>query len=289
MVWDGVVAVDLFFAGMGAWAFVFSVVLGWGNERCRKLKTYGMVAAFVAVALGALILAVDAKAGIQDPLRFFYLFTNFGSVMTWGVLFISAFLLVCLVCVILRLRKRNASAWLEIVGCVLALCVAAYTGVLLGSSDSYPLWNIAVLPLLFLASAAYTGLALVGLIGWFVDREDLAASSLPGKLCLILPVAVAVLLAALLAVASSAAGSAAAAGAQSVAGLLTGDHAVLFWLGAVVVGIVAPLALEAWGAASRRSGKSDVAWRLPVEFVCILLGGFVLRYLVVVAALPIAS
>lgn len=289
MVWDGLVAVDLFFAGLGAWAFIFAVILGWGNTRCSKMKTLGMIIGLVAVALGALILMVDAKAGLHNPLRLFYLLTNFGSVMTWGVVFISLFLFVCFVCLIFRLRKKNAPKVLEVIGCVFALGVAAYTGVLLGASSSYPLWNLMVLPVLFLVSAAYCGLAAVSLCGFVFARDELIEAPALEKVYVLLPIAQAVLVTALLIVTNAATGSAAAAGASTVMSLLAGQNVPLFWLGAIVVGIVVPIGLEIFNLMVRKAGNVSPAWRIPVECVCILIGGFVLRYLVVVAALPIVG
>ena len=54
---------------------------------------------------------------------------------------------------------------LKWVGVVFAFCIAAYTGFLLGVIPSYPLWNNAVLPILFVVSALSAGLALVSLTG----------------------------------------------------------------------------------------------------------------------------
>ena len=61
--------------------------------------------------------------------------------------------------------------WLEIVGAVLGICVAIYTGCLLGVCKTFPLWNNAVLPILFVVSALSAGLAATSLVGLLVDRE----------------------------------------------------------------------------------------------------------------------
>ena len=78
----------------------------------------------------------------------------------------SVFLAVSVVDLALRLlvRKKTPKA-LDVVGMVLAVCVAAYTGVLLGDAGlAFPLWNMAILPLLFVVSAASTGIAAVLLV-----------------------------------------------------------------------------------------------------------------------------
>lgn len=288
MVWDGIVAVDLFFAGMGALAFIFAVLFSWDGERGQKTKKFAMIAAFVCVALGAIILAVDAKAGIQHPLRFIHLFSNFGSVMTWGVVFISVFLLISFISIVLQMMKKKSPKWLELIGCLFALGVAGYTGVLLGSSQSYPLWNMMILPVAFFVSAAYCGLALTGIIGFFVEREELAAKKWLSPLCLALPVLQALCVCVLLGVTAASTGVAQAAGSASVSMLISGEWAVLFWAGLVVIGIVAPLVLEFMNRAALKKGEAKT-WVLPAEFVCIMIGGFVLRFLVVMAAVPLIA
>ena len=157
MVWDGIVACDLFFAGLGAWAFVFTVLAGGRGAAARKVKLIGMGTAFVAVALGALILAVDARGGLLNPLRYLNLLGNFGSVMTWGVVLISLFLASAFACLVLLALRKDPPRALELVGSALGVGVSLYTGVLLSTAPAFPLWNLAVLPAAFAVSAAYTG------------------------------------------------------------------------------------------------------------------------------------
>ena len=62
------------------------------------------------------------------------------------------------------------------VGMVLAVCVAAYTGVLLGDAGlAFPLWNMAILPLLFVVSAASTGIAAVLLVTYLAAPDEVEA------------------------------------------------------------------------------------------------------------------
>ncbi len=46
------------------------------------MRRIGLVIAPIAIAIGLVLLMTDAEAGLHDPLRFFYLLTNFDSVMT---------------------------------------------------------------------------------------------------------------------------------------------------------------------------------------------------------------
>ena len=284
MVWDAIIAIYLFLAGLGAGAFALGALTDWAKTPAPTMKKVAFIVAPVAVAVGTLMLVVDAHAGLMNPLRFFGLVANLGSVMAWGVIILSAFLVVSIVDLIVLLVKKGTPKALDIVGAVLAVCVAAYTGVLLGDAGvAFPLWNMAVLPILFIVSAASTGIAVTLLITRLVAADEAAALPWLGKAGLVLPVLELALVIALLAVAGTAGGSAGAAGAASVANLVSGPYAVAFWLGFVVIGLAVPFVLELM---SRRGSQSKA---LPMAGeACVLVGGFMLRYLVIMAAVAVA-
>ncbi len=284
MVWDAIIAIYLFLAGLGAGAFALGALTNWAKTPAPTMKKVAFIVAPVAVAVGTLMLVVDAHAGLMNPLRFFGLVANLGSVMAWGVIILSAFLVVSIVDLIVLLVKKGTPKALDIVGAVLAVCVAAYTGVLLGDAGvAFPLWNMAVLPILFIVSAASTGIAVTLLITRLVAADEAAALPWLGKAGLVLPVLELALVIALLAVAGMAGGSAGAAGAASVANLVSGPYAVAFWLGFVVIGLAVPFVLELM---SHRGSQSKA---LPMAGeACVLVGGFMLRYLVIMAAVAVA-
>ena len=284
MVWDAIIAIYLFLAGLGAGAFALGALTNWAKTPAPTMKKVAFIVAPVAVAVGTLMLVVDAHAGLMNPLRFFGLVANLGSVMAWGVIILSAFLVVSIVDLIVLLVKKGTPKALDIVGAVLAVCVAAYTGVLLGDAGvAFPLWNMAVLPILFIVSAASTGIAATLLITRLVAADEAAALPWLGKAGLVLPVLELALVIVLLAVAGMAGGSAGAAGAASVANLVSGPYAVAFWLGFVVIGLAVPFVLEFM---SHRGSQSKA---LPMAGeACVLVGGFMLRYLVIMAAVAVA-
>ena len=155
MVWDGFVAFYLFLAGLGAGAFGLGVLAGWAKNPAPRMKKIAFLVVLVTVAVGTLVLVFDAKAGLGNPMRFFLLVTNLSSVMAWGVIILSAFLVVAFVDLVILMVKKKTPKALDIVGLALFVCVAAYTGVLLGDAGvAFPLWNMAVLPILFVVSAA---------------------------------------------------------------------------------------------------------------------------------------
>lgn len=92
--------------------------------------------------------------------------------MTWGVVFLGSFTVVSLAVVVLDCMGRNVPVWLDVLGVLLAVCVAMYTGALLGVCKTFPLWNNALLPILFLVSAMSTGAAAVLLVSIFRHAEE---------------------------------------------------------------------------------------------------------------------
>ena len=134
MVWDAFIAIYLFLAGLGAGAFVLGALTNWAKKPTARMKRIAFIIAPVAVAVGTLVLVVDAHAGFNNPMRFFLLISNLGSVMSWGVIILSVFLAVSIVDLVLLLVKKRTPKALDIAGMVLAVCVAAYTGVLLGDA-----------------------------------------------------------------------------------------------------------------------------------------------------------
>ena len=290
MVWDWMIALYLFLAGMGAGAFVLSGIAGMAKTPCPKIKLIGFIDGPVCVAVGTLLLVVDAHAGLMNPLRFFYLITNLSSVMAWGVIILSLFIVVSAAAAILLIAKKKTPRALDIAGMALGVCVAAYTGVLLGdASAAFPLWHPLILPILFLVSAASTGSALVLVIAHFKAREELGNISFTAKMAAILPALEALLVVALLGTVSMTSGSAAPAAAASVGALLIGGYAPLFWVGFVAIGLAFPIA-QALGriAKARKDAEQPAALALAGE-AGVLIGGFLLRYLIVMAALPVAA
>lgn len=285
-VWGAIIAWYLFLAGVGGGAFITSAFLGWKFPAAVRMRRAGRVIAPVVVIIGLVLLMFDAEAGLHNPLRFVLLLTNFGSVMTWGVVFLSLFVVVALVAAGLELAKRSVPRWLDIIGVVLGVCVAMYTGALLGVCRTFPLWNTALLPVLFLVSALSAGAAAVLLTGAIAWADEFDQVELLKKVHYPLPIIELVLLASLLFITSNNS----VAGWDSVARLVSGDLAVAFWVGLVAVGLVIPTALETWllfGASERiersRAGRLTSAGAGAAT----LIGGFLLRLLIVTAALPV--
>ena len=72
--------------------------------------------------------------------------------------------------------------------------------------------------------------------------------------------------------------------------LVSGKYALAFWLGLVFVGLVGPTILEVWLLffSAKEFEESRLAhWLSFLSDAGVMVGGFLLRYLIVVAALPL--
>lgn len=296
-IWGAPIAMYLFLAGLGAGAFVAATAVGRMAPQAKRTVRAGRVIALGAVAVGLVLLMVDAKGGFLHPWRFALLLGNVQSVMTWGVVFLAALVVIAAVVVVRDLLKKSVPFGLEAAGCGFAIAVAMYTGVLLGVVKTFPLWNSAVLPFLFLVSAMSTGVCAVFLFARLVCPSEVEKLAFLERVHGWLPWVETVLVVALLFFV----GLSSEAGAASVAALLTGQWALVFWLGFVVVGLALPLVLHLAqgrvGAGVRDACGAEVHGVCPqvesgracgaVSDVATIVGGFLLRYLVVMAALPV--
>lgn len=288
-VWGTIIACYLFLAGVGGGAFASVAYLRLRQPHLVHLIRYGRVIAPITVIIGLMLLMLDATAGFHNPLRFALLLTNFGSVMTWGVVFLALFVVVALIVVIMDLLGKGLKIpkWLDVVGGVLGICVCVYTGCLLGVAKTFPLWNNALLPVLFLVSAMSTGMASVLLAGGILAPEEFDKAGRYKRFHFWLPIFEMFLVACLLFVTAN---SSQDAGWNSVMNLVAGACSPAFWLVFVLAGLVVPTAIEfkMLFRSSKEFEESAAGHRLSaVSDALLLVGGFALRLLVLVAALPI--
>ena len=291
-IWSGIIACYLFLGGLGGGAFATSAFLAWRHPEAVNMRKIGHIIAPIVVIIGLVLLMFDAKAGLYNPLRFALLLTNFGSVMTWGVVILALFVIVALIAMILDLTKRRVPWGIELAGSILGICVAIYTGCLLGVCNTFPLWNNALLPILFLVSAMSTGMASVLLAGVFKHPEEFNRVGVFKKFHFCFPCIEMLLVASLMFITVTNS----TAGYESVMALLAGKYAVAFWvLFVAVVACLAACVLLLGNSGGHIDGRS------PKEFeesrkahaisamsdIGVLIGGFMLRLLVLIAALPI--
>lgn len=275
-VWGLPVALDLFFAGLGAGLFLVAAMADFfGGDRYRGVRRVGGVLAPWPVLLGVLLLVVD----LGSPLRFweFVLRHDFSlpilnylpsSVMSTGTWLLVIFTIISLCYFVLSLIRwpfkgdEIIRRVIGVIGLPFGLLVTIYTGVLIAGT-AIPLWNTPMLPVVFVGSAILAGLALivlvlglrplVGLVPTEESTMDTLVLAQTGLAILVLVLSLVYL--------------AVAPGASSA----------LWWVFVVVLGLGVPLM---YGVVKSKV-KAPVV--LPAVSFLALLGAFFLRYTILMS------
>ncbi len=304
--WGWLVAIYLFLGGMGAGAFLIAATMELTGFRYRvEYCPTTLVGAGVSgplILIGTVLLILDLGAGLQEPWRILLMFTNFQSVMTWGIWILSLFLPIAFLYGILevmhvdpgilaRARKRlrflpEDLPYRQIkrvvcsVGIVLAIGTAIYTGVLLSVVRAVPLWHTLILPALFLVSAISTGMGLAFDLSATLVMPEIHRryKHMPLVHMVFIGLEVA-LLALLLTVALFQGGEA----AESARLILMGEGMVLFWVLVVGFGMIYPFMVQVYALARHSHGYLSGL----LSGAGIVIAGLFVRYLIVVAAIPV--
>ena len=246
----------------------------------RRLFGSSFAGALIALIAGSLCLLADAGSSAALPLLLLnptMTFVSFGAFSLLACIVLAATLAVgwSLPDVPMQRRFARIAAWLMLAA---GVCVALYTGLLLSSMPSVPLWFTPWLPVLFVASSLSCGCALV--MGCACMSESAEAfGRVVSRIASVDATVIAVEMLALVAFLAAGATNSYEAAAEGVRALTVGSLQGLFVLGFVGAGMVAPVAAEAVMAVSREHAP---AWLLAVS-AGILVGGFVLRYCIVAA------
>jgi protein NrfD len=150
---------------------------------------------------------------------------------------------------------------------LLGTLLGMYTGVLLSSIGARPLWNSAMLWMVFLVSGLSAASAFVHLIARDPEERVLLAKADNGFLTLELFV-----------IGGFISGLLTSSGVHSeaVTLILTGPYASVFWVGVIGLGIIIPLFIQMLAV----NGKVKHS---PAAPLMVLLGGLVLRFVIVYA------
>ena len=262
--WHLLIVWYFFLGGIAGGAyFTAAIADNFGSPRDRGVVRTGYVLALLMIGICGMLLILD----LGTPSRFLHMLGTFKfwDPMSIGAWMLGVFGLFAFISSALSLSPDESRAALRrkisLVGIIFGFFLASYTGVLL-SATALPFWRDArLMGALFLASGASTGMAAISLLLYLSGDsagEGFRKVKRADRFAILFEMVVLVLFLILL-------GSAAAP-------LMSGRLAPLFWGGLVVLGLVIPLAIDLLG------GR-----RVPavVPAVLVLIGGFVLRYVMV--------
>jgi formate-dependent nitrite reductase membrane component NrfD len=275
--WKWPIAADLFLAGTGAGAYATGVMASYGGPEWAPVAKTGVALAVPLVLLATFFLLLDL--GVK--MRALRVFLNPGtSWITRGSFIISGFMTLAFVHLVLMVWPGQMAVdaplvrLIGAVNLVFAILVMIYTGALLGASRPIAFWNTAMLPVLFLVSAATMGMMAVVLLTP-ASTVPISVFGLLSKALLALLVLNIILVAFYIQASHRTDESRASAHL-----LLKGGLASAFWYGLVVVGLLIPLALLVIDVTVV---KAETLWLIRTAAVCGLVGGFILRRLVLAA------
>jgi len=310
--WGLPVILYLFLGGMGAGSGAVSAYVflrnGDGNFPASnfRLARWGALAAppLVIIGTGMIVFELGTFQVALQTLDFslFFRFINLFKVinlspMSIGSWVLALFILVSIVYAYTFIGKnaqsgdqlhslRKLLAWAMV---PLGIGVALYTGILLGAMPGRPFWNSPLLALLFMVSALSTGVAgillLRALFGHkhMVNAENFERNSyMLASSDLVLIALEAGVLVLFLIFAHLTVGNVHAA----VSVILGGELTTYFWLGFVILGLLIPAAIELkyiLPALLRREQFSIPRNMEIIVCALVLIGGFMLRYIVVTA------
>ena len=303
--WGLPVVAYLFLAGLGAGALTVSasVLLRGGPTSTHfDVARYGALIAPIPVALGCGLLVFELGSfQVGHWFRWLNLYTVINlSPMSVGTWLLTFFIGVSALYGYTFLSRdaapgdkydglRRKIAWL---GVPLGIGVAIYTGVLLGAMPARPFWNSPILAMLFLLSAISTGVASILLTHAIMHRKNEDAEVerryresgylLTASDTLLIGLELGTIFLFLM-YAHLTIGNVKAAVSVILSG---GALASLFWFWVVLLGLVIPALIELYLIVPRLIYHREFAVHRGFEIVvpaAVLVGGFMLRYVVVIA------
>lgn len=281
MHWGFLIVLYLFLGGLGAGAYLASFAAEKGYlGNVPGLDRAGYLIAAPAVAIGSLLLVFDLGQGFKKPWLIINMLANFSSVMTWGVYILSAFIIVGLVPAYSAWKKEKTSSNVASVGAALALATGAYTGLLIAVVEAVPFWNSYLMPFLFLASALSTGLSASVLLAHYLEKGEAETTAVDKSHFYIMAVEFVL---AVLFIGMATSGAQGAMAMVSAKQLISGSFSLVFWVFFIAIGLVTPLAVFAHNTFRPQKLSSTT---VLTSDVAVLIGGFALRYVIIMAAMP---
>jgi formate-dependent nitrite reductase membrane component NrfD len=293
--WGWYVILYFFLGGLAAGSYFIATLLAWqGDPRDRDTVRAGYLIAFPLVLACGVLLVID----LGVPLRFWHMLIRSESppvpllkpwspisLGSWVLLLFGFFAFVSFLGVLVETQRVRASwlvrldraarmaprplavAW-SVVGAFFGFFLAGYTGVLV-TGTSIPAWhNAQLLGALFLASAASTSYAVLMLYllrrGYGPHHVSVRKLGRADRYALWLELAILAITLILL--------------GRVARPFIAGGFGAVLWLGVIGLGLIAPLLLHR----TRPSRWNDLE-RVRIAATCVLVGGLLLRFVVVMA------
>jgi len=284
--WGWLIIIYLFLGGLAGGAYIISAL----SDLCeidenKLVAKIGFLVAFFAIIIGAICLIFD----LGRPERFLHVlkvfkFTSPMSMGVWGVIAFT-FFSVLSVLMIFGTSEESRGLWklgyyincliprkvINVIGLTIGIFLAGYTGVLL-TETSRPFWSdTPFLGALFLASGVSTAIAFIYFF-YALKRNDDIGQKNKYKLKLVDNIAILIEMVILL---------------FMMIELANIDHLsyvakykTLWIIGVVIIGLILPVIFNFISIGKYTIKKKKLGFDF-ITPILILIGGFILRYVVV--------
>jgi protein NrfD len=291
--WGLNIALDLFLGGIGVGTFLTAVIVS--SFSGYKFKKVSSIAAYLTpLMVGAGFLFLILHLG--RPFRLYRMFTHFNvtSPLSWGGWLQAIFFFISVLYALMWLADTDQFKKLPrlfdnvkrkriigFIGFPFALGVGIYHGFLLMVFKSRPLWNTGPTVIMAICGFIMTGIALVVLVLSFSrhSKELLQELTLSRNILGAAIITQLIVIALWLSSLYFGPGSS----HQSMLRLIT-EYGLPFWGGAIFLGLVLPLLIGTY-AVFHKGKKEAFSYSVPkITSLMVLTGGFILRYVIIVAA-----
>jgi tetrathionate reductase subunit C len=161
------IAIYFYLTGLSAGSFILSTLAyGFGMEKYKPLGRIGVVLATSLLIIAPFFLLIHL--GVPWHL---FVYLNMESPITWGTFLLVLYPINCIIYGVFMFKENwKLTRIFGLIGIPLAVSVHGYTGFILAFGKARALWNTALMPILFLASAIVSGIALMILVCVVKDR-----------------------------------------------------------------------------------------------------------------------
>jgi len=204
IVWDWIIAVYLFLAGMSAGMVMIAIYLKRSKVITGRAADNGIIKATAILAPFGIIAGLTILIfHLTKPLMFWkiMIYINPTSIMAMGVILFNVYMIVLFTWLALLFKAelmailtkfvgnkldivgiivdkiKPLEGVLEVLLAMLAITLAAYTGFLLSALKTFPLLNNPVLPVLFVFSSLSSGAAASLMFGVLLFKQPMSCPS----------------------------------------------------------------------------------------------------------------
>lgn len=269
------------FICLGAGVFAIQGLLSF-LRKGSKIQVAALIISLIAIAIGGF----GSFLHLHHWERLFNGFGHLSSGITQELIAIVVFIVALVVYLImLRRSETELPKWCGIMAMIISV-VLVFVMAHSYNMSARPIWDTPMLWLYYLSNAAFFGGLMVAILAGIQNDDSVSTLMKYSFIGACVQLIITILYSILLSTSSSQftnvgyyfdpvhPNTAIADPQSTFTGIFAGDHALLFWFGVIVIGLIVPLIL--CFIARKKSGKQVAAYA-ALSLVCALIGGVCFR------------